>query len=215
MRPGTGYSETEKESPGRERNRGGSTRRRGPKKGTVPMAQNRLTKDVLDGDLRRAMRFSDFIFQVGIHYALPGRPESIDAPPKLVRTRWWLVVTALVAVAWAVVARPTPERHAERTLPWDVLGEWKSSTPPYAGRGMTLYRDSLVLHVGQNEKSAGFPITGVRRQVVGDSTKFTVRYEQAHRETQVRFTFLNSIVPTLALDHSDAVLTRTAEQPIP
>lgn len=185
-------------------------RKRGkPKAAAVPLPTGRVTKELLDGRLDRSMGFSDFAFQLGLHYRLPGRSEtsdSVSSPPKAVRTRRWLVVCAVSAVAWAAASRVVPERHGERVLPTDVIGEWRAVTPPYAGRGITLLRDSVVLHFGDEQASVAFPITSVRRSVQGDTSVFDVRYLQAPRETQLVFAFVNSTVPTLTLRNTAGVV---------
>ena len=182
------------------------------KRAEVPLATGRLTNELLDGDLNRAMGFKDFVFQLGLHYRLPGRTVSTDltpAKPVVVRTRRWLVISAIVVVSWfAMSSRDTHDRSGERVLPVDVTGEWKAVTAPYAGRAITLLRDSVVLHFGEEQAPVGFPITSVQRSVVEDSTVFEVRYVQGDRETQLTFALARLTSPTLSLRNTAGVVWR-------
>ncbi len=166
------------------------------------------TKGLVDGDLKHAMDFSDFMFQLGLHYELPERPEAV-AKRRTVRTRRWLVACAVIATSWAVAERVIPDRPPERVLPHEVLGSWRTATPPFAGRGFTLSADRIVFRYGGMTRPAGFPITAVVRRVVADTTVFEIRYLEDASESTMTFGFVDAAIPTISLPNAaGAIWTR-------
>ena len=160
-----------------------------------------LTKELRDGDLDKPMEMVEFMFQLGLHYHLPGREEgTVDPVPeaKARGTRWWLPTVAVVAVLAAAgmqLLRPRPER----TLPREVLGEWRTLSRSYAGRGFKLSPDRVALDFGEIASSVEFPISEVHREARGDTTVFEVLYRQDRGQTRVVFKYVETGRPTVFL----------------
>jgi hypothetical protein len=175
-----------------------------------------FTKGLVDGDLKHAMDYSDFMFQLGLHYQLPERPEAKVASRRVVRTRRWLVACAIVLTSWAVAARVIPDRPPERVLPYEVLGSWRTATPPYTGRGFTLFPDRIVFRYGAASRPAGFLITAVSRRVVADTSLFEIRYLEDESESRMTFGFVDAAIPTISLPNAaGAIWTRVTPDSSP
>jgi hypothetical protein len=157
-----------------------------------------LTREILDGNLDQPVELTDFMFKLGLHYDLPGKAETtLEAPAFLKKrgTRIWLVVLAVMVTALGgvapVLARPKPVT----SLPPEVLGEWSTSLPRYAGRKLILSAERVRIDFGDHAAAVEFPISEVRRRETQDGVQYEVLYRQDRGLTQFVFSFTESTWP--------------------
>lgn len=165
-----------------------------------------FTRELRDGNLDRAMPFSEFMFQLGMAYDLPGRQqEALAIAERKRRTRRWLVALAVVTVVGGGAAQLMGRTPSEATLPVEVLGQWATLYPQYAGRAFTLTEDRIDLDFGELAARVAFPVSEVRRNTVADTSVFEVLYEQERGLTRFEFIYVEGAVPTIYLPHPRGV----------
>lgn len=169
-----------------------------------------LTGEILDGNLDRPVEFTDFMFKLGLHYNLPGRPETTMSAPAVSRkprSRIWLVALAVVVViaggAVPILVRP----ELVTALPGEVLGEWETGDPRYADRTLILAADRVRIDFGDHVAAVEFPVTEVRTRVTAEGVAYEVRYRQESGLTQFHFSFHESTwPPSIQLPHPEGVV---------
>lgn len=89
-------------------------------------------------------------------------------------TRWWLPALALAmvigVVAWKFVTAPTTE------LPAELMGEWVTTNPKYAGRKVTFREGKLVLELDPRAGAAEYAIKAVEVKPVNGRRNVAVTY---------------------------------------
>jgi hypothetical protein len=157
-----------------------------------------LTREILDGNLDQPVELTDFMFKLGLHYDLPGKSETtVEAPAFLKKrgTRIWLVALAVIVTALGGVAPLLARPETVTTLPPEVLGEWHTSLPRYAGRKLILSAERVRIDFGDHAAPVEFPISEVRRRETPDGVQYEVLYRQDRGLTQFVFSFTESTFP--------------------
>jgi hypothetical protein len=159
-----------------------------------------LTKEIRDGDLAKPMEVADFMFQLGFHYRLPEKKEQTLAGSivQVVRTRWWLPTLAVILVGIVTVIQLRPGAGAS-AVPRELWGEWRTQAPTYRARGFTLREGHVTLDFGDSLGAAGFPVSRVNMDSIGDTVRYEVLYYQERGLTKFVFNYMELPRPTIIL----------------
>jgi hypothetical protein len=159
-----------------------------------------FAQEVRDGDLKKPMGLTDFMFQLGFHYRLPGRQAATPTPGVAVvqRVRWWLPVAAVALLA-VVAVRDLGSIAPARELPERLLGQWATDAPGYQDRRILFSPGTIRLEFGDSLGSAQFAVSEVRWEGRGDSTHYDIRYWQEGVLTRLRFVYVEFPVPSIRL----------------
>ena len=111
--------------------------------------------------------------------------KRIDAMTDEAKRVWktvWLgavVVSAIMLACW--IWRPNSTR-----VPEELLGEWRTADPSYAGRALKIDEVTINFETGDGKLSVGF-ITGVRSVQEGSRTLYTISYSSDGMANEVSF----------------------------
>lgn len=187
----------------------------GHRPGVVP-----LHRSVADGELKGAWTLSDYFASLDTVMRIPsqarqkrpaGRPQATadgGAPGRA--RRGWVGTLLLVAGAAVVIivgggALLALARSGPRELR-PALGVWEAGEGPYAGRSFELRPESIAFRSGwAPADSTRYRITGARGRSAGDSTLYTVLYDEQGRESEFSFWYVDGAQPVIRLRNRPSV----------
>lgn len=165
-------------------------------------------RSLADGELATAWSLKDFFSNVNTVLRLPARPKpsaaqaAADAKAKgglklptleqLHIPRWALVVGALLTIGYVGVRPLVVSFLAGSTLPLDpAYGVWQAEGGKYTGRMFELTEHTIAFRTSRDSPDYTWhKVTGHRSRTLGDSTLFTVEYEESGRTAEFGFWLL-------------------------
>ncbi len=122
--------------------------------------------------------------------ALVESAQDASSPVRKLQVRLYAIGAAAALLVILTVAA-LPWLTANRGIPDELVGRWKTSTPTYADVAFEITRDSLLFHAGpEGRRPRAYPISKVRKEVQGPfSTAYVVVYRSKGREYEFSFFF--------------------------
>ncbi|HWA58860.1 MAG TPA: hypothetical protein VG692_16495 [Gemmatimonadales bacterium] len=187
-------------------------------------------RSVADGELASAWTLKEFFGALNTVMRLPARARrkketakaegagsriAFGLSPAL--SRFVLVGGGIVVVAVTIV-KPlidwaTDSSHASLT---QVAGVWEAGKGKHQGRHFEVTDSAVVFHTGDSPTDYTWhKVQQVKVRSVGDSTLYTVTYEEGKRTADLAFWYYQRPAPAIRLKNQPAVLwSLTRLQPV-